>query len=491
MNNADVGRLLVDGEWVDGVGVLEIRDPGTGLPTARVAQGDAVLTARALEASERAFAGWRDVPALRRGDVLLALARELEARRDEMARTITLQNGKPLAQSYAEVAGSVDHLRWFAEEGRRTYGRVIPHQAEGKRHLVIHVPIGVAAAISPWNFPLLLAVRKVAPAMAAWCTVVLRAASQTAGVGVLLAECAVAAGVPRGVFQMISGPARAMAGEFLRNPICRKLSFTGSTPVGKELMRAAAENVTKLSLELGGHAPVVVFDDADVDVAVEALVVAKYRNTGQSCIAANRVLVQAGIYERFVEAFAARVRELKVGYGLDEGVDVGPMMDEAALNGALAQIENAVAAGARILAGGRRAYPVSAGSAPDLIGGFYLEPTVLEGVAEGCACMREESFAPLIPIARFRTEEDAVTMANSTPFGLAAYVFTTSVGKMWRMAERIEAGMIGINDGVPTTSNAPFGGVKQSGMGRELGTEGIMEYMETKHISFGAVDRLA
>lgn len=485
-----VRRLYIDGEWIDGDSILEVRDPGTTEIVTRVTQCGAETTRRALEAAQAAFEPWREMTALRRADLLLKMVGEMQRRRSDLARAITLENGKPLPQSYTEVDVSMDHIRWFAEEARRVYGRVIPHQAEGKRHVVIRTPIGVVAAIAPWNFPLMLAVRKVGAGLAAGCPVILRPASQTVSAGLILAECAAAAGLPRGVFQVISGPARAIAGELMSNPICRKLSFTGSTEVGQQLMKQAAQNVTKLSLELGGHAPAIVFDDAPFEIALDALMIAKFRNNGQSCIAANRIFIQDGIYDRFVPALVERVKNLRVGYGFAEDADIGPLVDEAALTHALAQIEDAVRNGARLIHGGRRATPTSAAEHPQTAAGYYLEPTILENVQAGCSCMRDESFAPLIPIARFSTEAEAIAMANDTPFGLAAYIFTTSIGKMWRVGERLDYGMIGINDGVLSTSNAPFGGAKQSGLGRELGSEGILEYTELRHLSFGSVEKL-
>jgi succinate-semialdehyde dehydrogenase / glutarate-semialdehyde dehydrogenase len=428
---------------------------------------------QALTDAQLAMKSWRELPAKSRGDFLLAVAAELQRRGEEIARTITRENGKPLAQSKGEVAMSVDHLRWFAEEGRRAYGRIIPHQTPGKRHLVIKSPIGVVGAIAPWNFPLVLAVRKVAPAMAAGCPVILKPASQTPLCAVMLAECFDAAKVPAGVFQLVMGSAEMIAGEMLANPICRKITFTGSTEVGRRLIGGAAATVKPLSLELGGHAPVLVFDDADLDRAVEGTIIAKFRNTGQSCIAANRIFVQSGIYDRFIAAFVAKARSLKTGDGLEPGVEIGPLVNEQGLKQALAHIQDAVDKGAKVLCGGKRTGTK----------GFFLEPTVLADVPSNACCMNEETFAPIAPVARFDDEGEAVARANASEYGLSAYVFTRNLDRAFRLMEKLEAGMIGINDGVPTSSNAPFGGVKQSGWGRELGTEGLEEFLDVKHIS--------
>ena len=403
------------------------------------------------------------------------IADELERRRDEIARTITLENGKPLAQSLGELAMTVDHLRWFAEEARRAYGRIVPHQADGKRHLVIKTPIGVVAAISPWNFPLVLAVRKVAPALAAGCPVILKPASATPLCAVALAECVAAAQLPKGVFQLVAGPAAEIAREFLENPLCRKITFTGSTEVGRTLIQGAAASIKPLSLELGGHAPVVVFADAELDGAVEGAMITKFRNTGQSCIASNRIYVQRPIYEEFLKRFVEQAQKLKTGDGLEEGVQVGPLINEQGLSKAIEHIQDATRRGARLLCGGKRLERR----------GWYLEPTVLADVPAEALCMSEETFAPVAAVCAFDTEAEAIQRANASPFGLSAYAFTRDLQRAFRLMESLEAGMLGLNDGVPTTSQCPFGGVKQSGWGRELGIEGMEAFLETKHVSLG------
>ncbi|MEN9573344.1 MAG: hypothetical protein RL514_1199 [Verrucomicrobiota bacterium] len=466
--------LYLNGECVTTGTHLPVRNPATGETFAQMSTCGRDRVSQALADAHAAFQFWRNVVGRTRGDFLLKIAAEVERRKDEFARTITLENGKPLVQSVGEVAMTMDHLRWFAEEARRGYGRVIPPQAEGKRHLVIKSPIGVVAAISPWNFPLVLAVRKVAAALAAGCTVVLKPASATPLCAVLFAECVHAAGLPKGVFQLVAGPAAEIAAEFLENPLCRKITFTGSTEVGKKLIAGAAAQVKPLSLELGGHSPVLVFDDADLDRAVEQTMVAKFRNTGQSCIAANRIYVQRGLAAQFIPAFAARVQALKVGNGLEPGVDIGPLINPAAVDLALRHIADAQAKGAQLLCGGKRH-----GSA----GNAFLEPTLLTGVPGASLGMCEETFAPVAYVNVFDTETEATALANDSTYGLAAYLFTRDLSRAFRLMESLEAGMIGINDGVPTTSNAPFGGVKQSGWGRELGVEGMEAFLETKHVS--------
>jgi succinate-semialdehyde dehydrogenase/glutarate-semialdehyde dehydrogenase len=370
---------------------------------------------------------------------------------------------------------TVDHLQWFAEEGRRAYGRVIPQQVGGKRNLVIKTPIGVVGAISPWNFPLVLAVRKLAPALAAGCPVVLKPARQTPLSCIAFAECVHAAQLPKGVLQVVCGPSDEFGKEFLSNPLCRKVTFTGSTEVGRALIRGAAETIKPLSLELGGNAPLLVFEDADLKVAVEGALLAKMRNTGQSCIASNRILVHRPIYQRFLDTFVAQVKALKVGEFSEPGVEIGPMIDKTAFDHALALVQDAVKRGARLLCGGRQIQRK----------GFFLEPTVLADVPADSLCLHEEIFGPIAPVTAFDTEEEGIRMANDTPYGLSAYAFTRDVGRVFRLADALEAGSIGINDGLPTTSNAPFGGVKQSGWGRELGSEGLDAFLETKHVSLG------
>ena len=465
--------LYLNGEFVQSEPVWNVINPANSEAFAKISTIDRARLAQAIVDAHTAFAGWRQMTAKTRGEFLRLIATELQRRREEIARLISSENGKPLTQSLGEVALSVDHLEWFAEEGRRAYGRIIPPQADGKRNLVVKSPIGVVAAISPWNFPLMLAVRKVAPALAAGCPVILKPARQTPLSSVAFAECVHAAQVPKGVFQLVCGPSNDFGDEFLANPLCRKVTFTGSTEVGRILISKAAATIKPLSLELGGNAPLLVFEDADLSVVVEGALLAKMRNTGQSCIAANRLFVQRPVYQRFLEAFVARVKSLKIGEFSEPGVEIGPMIDQPALDHALALINDAVQHGARLLCGGRRLERK----------GFFFEPAVLADVPAAARCRLEETFAPIAPVTAFDTEEEAIRMANDTVHGLSAYAFTRDVGRVFRLAEQLEAGMIGINDGLPTTSNAPFGGVKQSGWGRELGAEGLESFLETKHVS--------
>jgi succinate-semialdehyde dehydrogenase/glutarate-semialdehyde dehydrogenase len=465
--------LYLNGEFVQSEPAWNVINPANSEAFAKISTIDRARLAQAIADAHTAFAGWRQLTARARGEFLRRIATELQRRREEIARLISRENGKPLTQSLVEVAMSVDHLEWFAEEGRRAYGRVIPPQADGKRNLVIKSPIGVVGAISPWNFPLVLAIRKVAPALAAGCPVVLKPARQTPLSCIAFAECVHAAQFPKGVFQVVCGPSDEFGEEFLANPLCRKVTFTGSAEVGRVLIRNAASTIKPLSLELGGNAPLLVFDDADLNLAVEGALLAKMRNTGQSCIAANRLFVHRPIYERFLEAFVAKVKSLKVGESSEPGVEIGPLIDEAAVRHALELVQDAVQRGARLLCGGHRLERK----------GFFFEPTVLADVPTGALCRRDEIFAPIAPITVFDTEDEAIRLANDTVHGLSAYAFTRDVSRVFRLAEQLEAGMIGINDGLPTTSNAPFGGVKQSGWGRELGSEGLDAFLETKHIS--------
>ncbi len=468
--------LYLNGEFTTTEQTKAVINPATGETFAQISTIDRARVAQAISDAHAAFPAWRKLTGKARGEYLHAIANNLEARKNEIAKVITMENGKPLAQSLGEIAGAVDHLRWFAEEARRAYGRIVPNQAEGKRHLIIKSPMGVVGAISPWNFPLVLAVRKVAPAMAAGCTVVLKPASQTPICAALFAECVDAAKLPKGVFQLVAGAAADIGAEFLQNPLCRKITFTGSTEVGKTLIAGAAETVKPLSLELGGHAPVLVFDDADLNKAVEGVMMAKYRNIGQSCIAANRIYVQRGIYEQFLAAFTEKTQAQKVGDGLEPDMEIGPLIDETAISKALEHVENAVAQGARLMCGGKRMTDRK---------GTFIEPTVLADVPKDALCMNEETFAPIAPVTVFDTEEEGIALANDTVYGLSAYAFTTNLDRAFRLMEALEAGTIGINDGVPSTSQCPFGGVKQSGWGRELGIEGMDAFLETKHVSLG------
>ncbi len=467
--------LYLNGQWVHTPAKIGVVNPALGETFSEVCTVERAAVGKAITDAHRAFEQWREIPGKERGEYLEKIAEELQRRGEDIARTITMENGKPLAQSRGELAMSIDHLRWFAQEARRIYGRIIPHQVRGKRHLVIKTPVGVVAAISPWNFPLVLALRKVAPALAAGCTVILKPASATPLCALALAECVDAAKLPAGVFQLILGRSADIAEEFLDNPLCRKITFTGSTEVGRTLIRGAAAHIKPLSLELGGHAPLLIFEDADMDAAVEGAIITKFRNTGQSCIASNRIYVQSSVYNTFLEQFTKKARALKVGNGLEEDVQIGPLINSEALAKALEHIDDAVRRGARLLCGGKRL---------DRKGNF-LEPTILADVPADALCMSEETFAPVAPVCPFHTEAEAVARANASPYGLAAYAFTRDLDRAMRLMESLQAGTVGINDAVPSTSQCPFGGVKESGWGRELGIEGLDGFMETKHISLG------
>jgi len=433
----DSYELFLNGTWQDSGNHLKVLDPSTGLPFAKVATVEREAVRQAIEDAEAAFSGWRELTALARSEYLLAIAEELGKRADKVARLITMENGKPLNQAAGEVAMSIDHLKWFAEESRRAYGRQVPHQADGKRHIIIRQPVGVVGAIAPWNFPLVLALRKVAPALAAGCPVVLKPASATPLSAIELARCVDAVG----------------------------------------LIVGAAQTCTELSLELGGNAPLIIFADADFNQAVEGALITKFRNNGQSCIASNRIYVQRPIYERFISTLTDKLKDLKVGNGLEPDVDIGPLIDDKAFATALSFVEDAVSKGARVLTGGTRFGDK----------GNFVTPTLLVDIPEDATCRHEEIFAPIAAVYVFDEEEEVLEKANDTEFGLAAYAYTTDLNRALRVSEALEAGTVGINDPVPSTSNCPFGGFKQSGWGRELGSEGIDAYLETKHICIGGV----
>lgn len=467
--------LYLNGQFVLGTDQYPVLNPSTAQPFAQMSAMERGQIAQAISAAHEAFVGWRSFTSKARSEALLRVASELDKRRDECARLITFENGKPLSQSHGELSMALDHLRWFAEEAKRAEGRSIPHWVDSKRHWVVRVPIGVVGAIAPWNFPLMLAVRKVAPALAAGNTVLLKPARQTSLSAVLFAECVQEAGLPKGVFQLVQGAAREVGAEFLSNPLLRKISFTGSTETGQLLIRGAAETVKPLALELGGAAPVLVFADADIAQAVEGVLAAKFRNSGQSCIAANRIFVERPVYEDFLQRFIERAGELKTGDGFEPEVQIGPLIDAATMARAVAQIQDARQKGARLLLGGGRI------DRP----GYFLEPTVLADVPDHALCASEEIFAPVAAFTPFDGEEEVIRKANSTRYGLAAYAFTRDLSRTFRLMENLECGILGINDGIPTATQAPFGGCKQSGWGRELGSEGLDAFLETRHVSIG------
>jgi len=467
--------LYLNGEWIERKDTIEVLNPATNKAFAKISTIGREEVSKAIEDAHTAFHGWRKLTGKKRGEYLEKIADELEKRRDDIARIITTENGKPLAQSSGEVAMSVDHLRWFAGEARRTYGRIVPQQDDGKRHMIIKTPIGVVGAISPWNFPLVLSLRKVAPALAAGCPVILKPSSATPICAFALAECVEAAGVPKGVFQLVAGSASEISKEFLDNPKCKKITFTGSTEVGRILIKGAADSVKPLSLELGGHAPFIVFEDADLDAAVEGAVITKFRNMGQSCIASNRIYVQRSIYSKFIDKFVEKTRVLKIGDGFEENVDIGPLLNKEGLIKAQKHIEDAVKNGAKLMCGGEQLDR----------DGYFLKPAVLTDVPLDSLCLTEETFAPVAPVVSFENEEEVIKMANDTHYGLSAYAYTRDLSRSFRLMESLEAGTIGLNDAVPSTSQCPFGGFKQSGWGRELGLEGLESFLETKHISLG------
>ncbi|MCA1938034.1 MAG: NAD-dependent succinate-semialdehyde dehydrogenase, partial [Dechloromonas sp.] len=429
---------------------------------------------RAIAAADAALPAWRALTARRRAQLLQAWNKLILDHADDLATLITAEGGKPLAEAKGEAIYGASFVEWFAEEAKRTYGESIPSPASNTRLLVVKQPVGVCAAITPWNFPLAMITRKVAPALAAGCTVVVKPAESTPLTALALAVLAEQAGFPAGVFNVVTGNPAAIGNELCASPIVRKLSFTGSTAVGRLLMAQCAPTIKKLSLELGGNAPFIVFDDADVDAAVDGAIAAKYRNTGQTCVCANRFLVQSGIYEEFARKLAERSRTLKVGAGTESGVTQGPLINAAGLAKVEAHVADALAKGARVLCGGARHER----------GGNFFQPTVLADVSRDMLVAREETFGPLAPLFRFETEEEAVAMANDTEFGLAAYFFTRDIGRSWRVGEALEYGMVGVNTGMISNEVAPFGGIKQSGIGREGSRYGIEEYLEVKYLCF-------
>ena len=449
-------------------------NPASGEQIGEVPLCGATETRRAIDAANAAWPAWRALTARRRAQILQAWNRLILDNADDLAQIITAECGKPLAEAKGEVIYGASFIEWFAEEGKRTYGESIPSPASNTRLIVIKQPIGVCAAITPWNFPFAMITRKVAPALAAGCPVVIKPAEATPLSALALATLAEQAGFPAGVLNVITGKPADIGGELCANPIVRKLSFTGSTAVGRLLMAQCAPTIKKLSLELGGNAPFIVFNDADVNAAVDGALAAKYRNAGQTCVCANRFLVQSGIYEEFASKFAEKASGLKVGDGTEAGVAQGPLINAAGLSKVEAHVADAVGKGARVLCGGARHER----------GGNFFQPTVLADVTTAMKVAREETFGPVAPLFKFDTEAEAVAMANDTEFGLAAYFFTRDVGRSWRVGEALEYGMVGINTGLISNEVAPFGGIKQSGLGREGSKYGIEDYLEIKYLCF-------
>src|SRR5215510_8086971 len=469
----------VDGSWIDARSgaTIDVDNPATGEVTGTVPKCGTAETRAAIEAADRALPAWRKKTAAERAAVVRRWYELMLEHQEDLARLMTIEQGKPLTESKGEVVYAASFLEWFAEEAKRVYGDTIPgHQAD-QRIVVIKQPIGVVACITPWNFPLAMITRKAGPAIAAGCTVVLKPASQTPFSALALAELAERAGIPKGVFNVVTGSAGEIGSELTSNPIVKKLSFTGSTEVVKLLMAQCAQTVKKLSLELGGNAPFIVFDDADLDAAVEGAIASKYRNTGQTCVCVNRIYVQEGVYDAFASKLSDAVKKLKPAPGLEPGATQGPLIDNKAVAKVEEHISDALSKGARVVLGGNR----------HARGGRFFEPTVIVDVTPHMMVAREETFGPVAPLFKFKTEDEAVAMANDTEFGLAAYFYGSDIARVWRVAEALESGMVGINTGLISTEVAPFGGVKESGLGREGSKYGIEEYLEIKYLCLGGI----
>jgi succinate-semialdehyde dehydrogenase/glutarate-semialdehyde dehydrogenase len=469
---------LVDGAWVPGSARFAVTDPATGQELAQVANLGPVDAAAAIAAADKAWPAWRAKTAKERAAILMKWFQLLHQHADDLARIMTAEQGKPLAEARGEVVYGASFIEWFAEEARRVYGETVPTTDNNKRYLVIKQPVGVCAAITPWNFPIAMITRKVAPALAAGCPVIIKPAEQTPLSALAAAELAQRAGMPAGVLNVLSADSANSIeiGKVLcSSDVVRHLSFTGSTEVGRILARQCAPTVKRISLELGGNAPFIVFDDADIDAAVEGAMVSKYRNAGQTCVCANRFYVQAGVYDSFVQKLAAKAGGIKVGNGFEAGVHQGPLIDDAAIAKVESHVADAVAKGARIVLGGSR------------IGDRFYTPTVLAGVTSDMLCAREETFGPVAPVFRFKTEAEAIALANATEFGLASYFYSRDIGRVFRVGEALEYGMVGINTGLISTAEVPFGGVKQSGLGREGAHQGIDDYVEIKYLCLGDI----
>jgi len=466
-------RAFIAGQWMCGPSKSVITDPATGETVATVPDFGRPEMKRAIDAAETAGPAWAALSARERADILLRWHDLLLANQEDLARILTAEMGKPISEARGEIAYGASFIRWFAEEARRLYGDIIPGHQRDKRILVLKQPIGVVGAITPWNFPNAMIARKVAPALAAGCTFVGRPAESTPLSALAMALLGERAGIPAGVLNIVTGEDAAGLGlELCTNPTVRKLTFTGSTAVGRILMRQCADNITKLSLELGGNAPFIVFDDADIEKAIDGALIAKYRNGGQTCVCANRIYVQSGIHDRFVERLAERVAALKVGPGMDESTEIGPMINSAGAEKVQRHLDDALEKGARVVTGG----------AGHPLGGNYLQPTVIADVGPGMELLHEETFGPLAPVIRFDSEAEAVRLANDTEFGLAAYLYTENLSRSWRVTEALEYGIVGLNTGLISTAEAPFGGVKSSGLGREGSHYGIDEFLELKYL---------
>jgi succinate-semialdehyde dehydrogenase/glutarate-semialdehyde dehydrogenase len=473
-------QCYVDGEWVDARsgGKVEVANPATGEVLGTVPSLDAAETRRAIEAAAAAFPAWAARTAKDRAGILRRWHDLMLANADDLAVLMTAEQGKPLAEARGEIGYAASFIEWFAEEGKRVYGDMIPGHQPDKRILVMRQPVGVVAAITPWNFPAAMITRKAGPALAAGCTFVCKPATQTPYSALAMAELAHRAGIPKGVFSVVTGPSTVVGGEMTSNPIVRKLTFTGSTEVGKKLMAQCVPTLKKVSLELGGNAPFIVFDDADLDLAVQGAIASKYRNTGQTCVCANRLLVQEGVYDAFVGKLVDAVRKLRVGDGLKGATEQGPLIDAKAVAKVEEHIADALAKGGKVALGGKR----------HALGGTFFEPTIITQVKPNMLVAREETFGPVAPVFSFRDEKEAIRMANDTEFGLASYFFTRDLARAFRVAEGLEYGIVGLNTGLISTEVAPFGGVKESGFGREGSKYGILDYTEIKYLCIGGIE---
>lgn len=476
-NNLILEESYLNGEWIRGKNTFEVINPANNEVISNVANLTIEDVRKAINSASTAWVSWKKTTTQQRGNLLMAWFNLIIEHKEELAEIMTLESGKPLEESYGEIKYGASFVSWFAQEAERAYGETIPSSNPKNRMLTLRQPIGVVAAITPWNFPLAMITRKVAPALAAGCTVVLRPASETPLTALALAKLGERAGFPAGIFNVITGKnSSGMGRELSTNELVRKLSFTGSTQVGRTLMAQAAETIKKISLELGGNAPFIVFEDADINKAVEGAIIAKYRNSGQSCVAANRFLVQDKIYEEFSTKLAEAVSKLKTGNGLDKGINIGPLINESGLKKVEEHVRDAVNKGAKILTGGK------------VMRDLFFEPTVLIDVSPDAIIAKEETFGPVSSLFRFNTEEEGIEMANATEFGLAAYFYSQDIDRCWRASEAIETGMVGINTGLVSNASAPFGGVKQSGLGREGSKHGLDEYTEIKYLCFGLND---
>ncbi|MGE5260755.1 MAG: NAD-dependent succinate-semialdehyde dehydrogenase [Actinomycetota bacterium] len=470
---------LIDGEWVTSNKTFPVTDPATGEEIATVPNLGAKDAARAIDAAAAALPAWSAKTAKERAAILRRWFDLVTAETESLAKLMTTEQGKPLAEARAEVAYGASFIEWFGEEGKRAYGRTIPTTAASKRYITIKQPIGVTAAITPWNFPIAMITRKVAPALAAGCTTVVKPAAETPLCALAIAKLAMDAGLPPGVLNIVTTMDAPAVGKVLcEDGRVRKLSFTGSTEIGKILYRQCASTVKKLTLELGGNAPLIIFDDANLDQAVAGAMASKYRNAGQTCVCANRILVQSGIYDRFASALVEAVKKLTVGPGTEPGITTGPLITSEAIAKVETLVRDAVKKGAKVLVGGR----------VDEAGPLFYRPSVVGGVTPDMEIVREEIFGPVAALVRFDTEDDAVKLANDTPFGLAAYLYSQNLARAWRVAERLDAGMVGVNEGIFSNEVVPFGGVKESGLGREGAAEGLEEYLEVKYICLGGID---